>query len=122
MNLLLRLEHAAIAVVALTAYSLLGGSWWLFAALILVPDVSFAAYLLGPRIGAIGYNIAHSWISAALLAAIAWLSDWSFGYEWALILSAHIAIDRAMGYGLKYETGFTDTHLGKIGRSKAAHG
>ena len=34
----------------------------------------------------------------------------------ALILLAHIAADRALGYGLKYATGFKDTHLGQIGR------
>jgi hypothetical protein len=27
-------------------------------------------------------------------------------------------MDRMMGYGLKYETGFKDTHLGKIGKKQ----
>ncbi|MDQ1710546.1 MAG: hypothetical protein QOG49_1931, partial [Frankiaceae bacterium] len=27
----------------------------------------------------------------------------------------HIGMDRALGYGLKYETDFKDTHLGHIG-------
>jgi hypothetical protein len=34
----------------------------------------------------------------------------------ALIWAAHIGFDRLLGYGLKYPTAFTDTHLGKIGR------
>jgi hypothetical protein len=34
----------------------------------------------------------------------------------ALIWSAHIGIDRALGYGLKYGDGFASTHLGPIGR------
>ena len=29
---------------------------------------------------------------------------------------AHIGIDRALGYGLKYATGFSYTHLGRIGK------
>jgi hypothetical protein len=29
---------------------------------------------------------------------------------------AHIGLDRALGYGLKHESGFSDTHLGRIGR------
>jgi len=33
-----------------------------------------------------------------------------------LILVAHICMDRVMGYGLKHESGFKDTHLGRIGR------
>ena len=33
----------------------------------------------------------------------------------ALIWAAHIAVDRALGYGLKYGAGFGLTHLGRIG-------
>ena len=36
----------------------------------------------------------------------------------ALTWIAHIAIDRALGYGLKLSTGFQDTHLGRIGRDR----
>ena len=36
----------------------------------------------------------------------------------AAIWTAHIAMDRALGYGLKLPTGFTDTHLGRIGKGK----
>ncbi len=37
----------------------------------------------------------------------------------AAIWIAHIAMDRALGYGLKPSpTGFTDTHLGRIGKGK----
>jgi hypothetical protein len=32
------------------------------------------------------------------------------------ILVAHIGADRTLGYGLKYRTAFSDTHLGRIGR------
>ena len=35
----------------------------------------------------------------------------------ALIWSAHIGFDRALGYGLKYDTGFSFTHLGRIGKT-----
>jgi hypothetical protein len=31
-------------------------------------------------------------------------------------LLAHIGIDRALGYGLKYHADFAFTHLGKIGK------
>ena len=33
-----------------------------------------------------------------------------------MIWLAHIGIDRALGYGLKYGAGFTFTHLGRIGK------
>jgi hypothetical protein len=49
-----------------------------------------------------------------------------FGLEFPLLLSvafiwlAHIGIDRALGYGLKYSTGFAFTHLGRIGKAELA--
>ena len=119
MTLLLRIENAAIALAALAGFHLTGESWWLFAALILAPDLSFAAYLAGPRIGAIGYNMLHSWIGPALLlSGSAALGNQTF-MAVALVWLAHIGFDRAAGYGLKHFTGFHDTHLGRIGGGKA---
>jgi len=43
-RLLLRIEGLAYAVLALIGYAHGGYSWWLFAALILVPDVSMLGY------------------------------------------------------------------------------
>ncbi|MDB5619562.1 MAG: hypothetical protein JWQ24_3800 [Tardiphaga sp.] len=37
----------------------------------------------------------------------------------ALIWLAHIGLDRALGYGLKYVAGFRFTHLGRIGKDAA---
>ena len=37
----------------------------------------------------------------------------------ASIWAAHIGFDRMLGYGLKYTSGFNDTHLGRIGRQAA---
>ena len=34
----------------------------------------------------------------------------------AIIWLAHIGFDRALGYGLKYASGFGFTHLGRIGK------
>jgi hypothetical protein len=34
----------------------------------------------------------------------------------ALAWIAHIGLDRALGFGLKYATGFNHSHLGRIGR------
>jgi hypothetical protein len=33
-----------------------------------------------------------------------------------LIWTAHIGMDRALGYGLKYQNGFEFTHLGRLKR------
>lgn len=117
MNLLLRLENAALAALAVGAYWVSGASWWLFAALILVPDLSFFAYKRSPRIGAWAYNIAHSWIGVVLLAVLGWSTGWSLCTVIALIWAVHIGVDRALGFGLKFASGFSDTHMGKIGKS-----
>ena len=75
------------------------------------------AYLAGPRAGAIAYNAVHTYIGPGLLAALAWVTHASWFASLALIWIAHIGIDRALGYGLKYATAFSDTHLGRIGRA-----
>ena len=113
-----RLEGLALALVCVTSYGTLGESWALFAAFILVPDISMLGYVAGPRIGALTYNLAHNWVLVVLWLGIAWILDGgSFALSLPLILGTHIGIDRALGYGLKLPTGFRDTHLGRIGRT-----
>lgn len=115
MNSIQRLESLALALLALGAYWVNGANWWLFAILFFAPDLSFFGYMRGPRFGAVIYNIAHSWISAVLLAAFGWAMDWKICLSIALIWAVHIGVDRALGFGLKYGSGFKDTHLGRIG-------
>lgn len=122
MSTLLRFEHAALALAALVAYHLSGGSWWLFAALILMPDLSMAGYLINPRVGAWCYNAVHSWIAPVALWLLALAGGWPLLTQLAIILAAHIAIDRTFGYGLKRESGFHDTHLGPIGSARRTPG
>lgn len=117
---LLRLENAALAAVAIGLYWQGGASWWLFAALILSPDLAFIFYLRGPKAGALAYNAAHCWIGPILAGAIGWFWQQPAVISVALIWAAHIGIDRALGYGLKYQSGFSDTHLGRIGGGRGA--
>ncbi len=102
---------------AVTAYAGLHGSWWLFATLFLVPDISFLAYLVNPRTGAIAYNLLHSYAGPlTLLVAARFVPAFSLARV-AIVWIAHIGFDRAAGYGLKYAVAFGDTHLGRIGPS-----
>ena len=110
----LRLEGLAVLALATWLYTWGGHSWMLFAILFLLPDVAFAAYLAGPRIGALGYNLLHSYVAPAVVA-IAFITTGRPAVI-SLVWAAHIGFDRMLGYGLKYPTGFTDTHLGPIGR------
>ena len=72
-------------------------------------------YLAGRRVGAICYNCAHTTLLPWALLLSGYFSGNSLGLAVALIWIAHIGVDRALGYGLKYVTGFKDTHLGSIG-------
>jgi hypothetical protein len=122
----LRAEGAAMLAAATIAYGATGQSWWLFLALFFVPDLSFAAYLLGPAAGALGYNLLHSYaIPLALIAcaSLAWPDEQHAGASGgnlrlacgvSLVWLAHIGFDRMLGYGLKYPSAFRDTHLGRL--------
>jgi len=114
-RLLLRLEGAALALAALYTYYRIGASWWLFAALILAPDVGFAGYLLNTRTGALAYNALHVTLGPLLLGALGFLLPSFDLIAAALIWATHIGVDRALGFGLKYGAGFGLTHLGRIG-------
>jgi len=102
----LQTESALIAFAALWAYSQTDTGWTLFALLILLPDIAMLGYLAGPRIGAVSYNIAHNYLTAAASALVS--------PAIALIWIAHIAADRAIGYGLKYPDSFKSTHLDRL--------
>ena len=117
LRLLLRLEGLTLFAGAVLFYALTGASWLLFAALLLAPDLSFAGYLAGPRVGAACYNIVHTTIGPLALGAIGLILPLPAAVAVALIWLAHIGIDRALGYGLKYDAGFGFTHLGRIGRA-----
>ncbi|RVD72201.1 MAG: DUF4260 family protein [Mesorhizobium sp.] len=115
-DLAIRLEWCVAAAAAVVLYAMTGTSWWLLALLILAPDLSMLGYLAGPRVGAIAYNALHMLIVPLALALAGYVLGSSMATAIALIWISHIAIDRALGYGLKLPSGFQDTHLGRIGR------
>jgi len=116
----LRVEGLAAFAAAVTAYWFMGGNWWVFAALLLAPDLSFFAYSAGERTGARVYNLAHTYAVPAVLGAIGWFGGIGWLVPVALIWIAHIGLDRALGYGLKYPGSFRQTHLGHMGGKKKA--
>jgi hypothetical protein len=115
-RILLRLEGLAALAAALAFYAHAGFSWPAFAALLLAPDLSMIAYLAGPRTGAIGYNLAHFYALPLALLFVGSAGGVPVAAAGGLIWIAHIGLDRALGYGLKYPTGFGDTHLGRLGQ------
>ena len=118
-KILLRLEGLTLFAAMLVLYATWGGSWWIYAILFLAPDLSFAAYLAGPKVGAIVYNAAHSYMAPVTLLTLGFALTSPLVLSIAMIWLAHIGIDRALGYGLKYSAGFGFTHLGRIGKDAA---
>jgi Domain of unknown function (DUF4260) len=114
-RIVLRLEGLALFAGMVALYGTWEGSWWVFAALFMAPDLSFLAYLFGPRFGALVYNAAHSYLVPVPLMTLGFAFEDTLTLSVAMIWLAHIGFDRALGYGLKYGTGFGFTHLGRIG-------
>lgn len=118
-RLLLRLEGLALFILGTGAYSQTGLSWWLYALLFFSPDLSFAGYMAGPRAGAAIYNAAYTILGPAILLGAGLMLNAPLFLGTAAVWAAHIGFDRMLGYGLKYATAFSDTHLGRIGRNRA---
>jgi hypothetical protein len=117
MSLWLRAEAVAVFGLSLALYWHTGTPWWIFLALFFSPDLSMLFYLVSQQAGSTAYNLAHNYIPAlTLLIAAVGLNDHSL-LPFAAIWTAHIAFDRALGYGLKIPGTFRETHLGPIGRS-----
>ncbi len=117
-KILLRLEGLTLFAGMVWLYWTWGGSWWVFVVLFLAPDLSFVAYLADERSGAIVYNAAHSYMAPVALLTTGFAVGEPLVLSIAMIWLAHIGIDRALGYGLKYQSGFGFTHLGRIGKAK----
>lgn len=114
--MLQRLEGVAIAAITAVLYAHTGASWWLFAAIWLVPDLSMLGYLGRPCRAARIYNAFHTYVLPGVLALMGLLLHAANVLPVALIWANHIGVDRALGYGLKLSDGFQYTHLGRIGR------
>jgi len=89
-------------------------NWWIFLIFLLAPDLAMFGYAINKRVGAIIYNLFHTYSLSLLLLGYALMMQSQLFLTIGLIWTAHIAMDRIVGYGLKYVSDFKDTHLQKI--------
>jgi hypothetical protein len=115
-KVLLRIEGSVLFAASIAVFAVQGQQWWLYPALLLVPDIFMIGYLRNTKLGAVIYNIGHSYPAAALVAAVGFLISSPITIAIGAIWFGHIGWDRMFGYGLKYATSFQHTHLGKIGK------
>ncbi len=92
-------------------------AWWAAILIFFAPDLSFAGYLAGPRVGAAVYNAVHLYGFGLIVMALGALLDLPWITACGFLWLAHAGFDRMSGYGLKLSSGFQDTHLGRIGRN-----
>lgn len=114
----LRLEGVSALLLSVVLYAQHGRGWLFFGLLFLLPDVSMIGYLRGAGTGGLLYNLFHTYTAPLFLGATAVALDHPLLLSVSLVWAAHIAFDRALGYGLKLPSGFQDTHLGRIGRER----
>lgn len=113
-KLLLHLEGLVVFAAACALYRQLSASWLTFALLFLAPDLSMLGYFLGKKNGALAYNSVHTYLGPFLLGADIYFANQPALIPICVIWVAHIGLDRLIGYGLKYETDFKDTHLRRV--------
>ena len=120
MKTILKLEEAAMTAIAIYLLSIynLTLSFWVWIILFFLPDIGMLGYLINTKIGASTYNLFHHKGIAVALA----VTGYYFGNDVlttvGILLFAHASFDRIMGYGLKYEDSFKNTHLGSLEKNK----
>jgi Domain of unknown function (DUF4260) len=123
MKNILTLEYFACFMLGIAGciYQPISLSWYMWLLLFFLPDVSMLGYFINNIWGAICYNLFHHFgmaIAAFLLGLYFHIPILQLA---GCLLFSHSAFDRMMGYGLKHYTSFHDTHLGFIGKTKAAN-
>lgn len=111
---ILHLEGLAVFGLSLYLYWLNDYSWLLFFLLILAPDLSMIGYLVNHTFGAKLYNLFHTYIISLAFIFIGMYFSNSTFLTLGIIWTAHIGMDRLVGYGLKFSTHFKDNHLNQL--------
>ena len=118
-RLWLRLDGGVGFVASIFLFAVTHQSWWIYPVLLFVPDIFIMGYLRDTSVGAFCYNVGHSYFLPSLAVL--------FGWEWHHILPiavgiiwiGHIGMDRLLGYCLKYDDNFKNTHLGDLAKKKS---
>lgn len=115
-----RLEGAVLFLAGMTLFISqdTGLSWWAALLIFFAPDLAFAGYALGSRIGANLYNLVHLYAFGAVLLVAGLVTANPVLAGIGALFVAHAGFDRMFGYGLKSTEGFSFTHLGRIGRAR----
>lgn len=114
----LRLEAIALAILMVVLTHKTDYSLWVLLLTFPLFDIGMIGYLKDTKTGALFYNISHNLtVPTLLIASGVYFSKDTvsvIGFCWTF----HIAVDRALGFGLKHEESFHHTHMGTIRKKK----
>ncbi len=113
----LRLEGVVLFLASLILFRTTHQHWWWVPVLLLVPDIFMAGYSRSTKIGALIYNIGHTYLLPVTVSLYGLHSHRPLLLGTGLIWLAHIGMDRFAGYGLKYDDDFKHTHLGSLAKN-----
>lgn len=116
MKTILKLEELGMFLFGIFLFSQMNYAWWWFLVLLLTPDFSMLGYIINNKAGAFSYNLFHHKGIAIIVYLLGIYFSNNLTQLAGIILLSHACLDRLLGYGLKYETGFKFTHLGDIGK------
>ena len=97
MKTYLKIEELFQFLIGIAAFSQLQYSWWVFPALILIPDIGMAGYLVNTKIGAISYNLFHSKTLAIVFIGLGYFYLGEPYIVIGIIIFSHSALDRVFG-------------------------
>ncbi|PNQ75123.1 DUF4260 domain-containing protein [Hanstruepera neustonica] len=116
MKNLLKLEEFAMFGLGILAFNQLHYPWWWFLVLLLTPDIGMLGYLINSKVGAFTYNLCHHKGLAIIIYIIGVAYNNDLIQLIGIMVFSHASLDRIFGYGLKYNSSFQNTHLGKVGK------
>ena len=119
-RLILRSEGLVVLAASLWGYRHFGAPMLLVPLVLFLPDLFMLGYVASKRVGAAIYNTGHSYLAPAALWLVAVVIESPGTKAAALVWAAHIGMDRALGYGLKYPDSFRNTHLGWLNLGKSS--
>ncbi len=113
----LKFEALALAILMLAlAYHSPYSMWWLLIAFPFI-DLGMIGYVVNPKVGAYTYNLLHNATLPTLLIALGVIINNDLVTFVGIAWTFHTAVERILGYGLKHQHSFKDTHLGRIGKN-----
>ncbi len=113
-KLLLHLEGTAVFILCIYGYYVFEYNFLLFIIFLFTPDIAMLGYIINRRMGAIIYNMIHTYVLSISILFIGFIANMELFIITGLIWTAHIGMDRMFGFGLKYPTQFNDTHLNRV--------